>query len=355
MQTSRLLPEHTYYPVPDVGHGNPLTAFALAALREQEYAANGNNGHAEAIILTNVIVGAAQSFHSTMSRAKRLFSGYRGNSESTRVGLPARALQASLWLECRSVLERVIAAGLSKEQLQVIFVQEFTVLGMAMLGGDVLTGVPKSLYVPDIFPKISAERAAQQTGVTLLVHNQEAYDHLHKEGIPVELQEPLLVRGMDAALFSPRGKAAYARFQKLYPWLPSEPIPFQVRGAEVVVKSSGSGMPHELAVAVQRRLEQSRVSEFHIHLPNEVIVGKGGRTTRFVAPTDKWERILLYMLSVGHKTQVLESGPSESTAIVYELQATNGRTMLRILGEPRGTHEITNAQWITKKGWVVVD
>jgi hypothetical protein len=282
--------------VPVVGHGNPASLEAIRRLAEQ----NQITLHDFHIKVSPLL---AQVFHIVMSKNRQLRDHYTSRSENLRSSRLGQTFAALCFLEFQTLL-MIQRANHLDNQLPIIWwvVQEHPVLGSNKRALQRLNIQEVRVHVPDTFPKQSAELALRKLDTmgiiaSFYVWNTQAYDELNKKGFDVKLTAPPLLEA----------------------YQPDKPE-YWTRGKEVVIKSSGSGMPKKWSRALQSAL------------PHAVIHTPQGNPQQDIAR---------FFQDLGGNTRLIIAHPSEVIQIAYSMRQRGQHVHVPVL-PPRGDHELRN-------------
>jgi hypothetical protein len=308
-------------PVPEVGHGNIAAAIALQRLLQM------NGIEDSEIWRLRFTAKAGQVLHRGMSHLPGVSRSYTNASEQVRRSLLARGFGQLLYRELAWHLnafknERKQAPS----ELNLMVIQEHQLFGLTQKMMNKLGSA--YLLVPDVFPKASAKDIVRKwkDKIIFLVWNEDAYEELHREGLPVALVPPFLLAG-----FRPEEQSTTNR--------PEKKSDFYEEGVPVVLKSSGSGMPAAWVKQIQQVLQIC--PEYRMFLPRQV--WENGSKHQFKQGEIENELDEFYQ-SLGGKTRVIISYPSEMTMVVQELRA-RGVPVIWICLPPRGEHEKRNLEY----------
>ncbi|MDQ5912860.1 MAG: hypothetical protein QG659_282 [Patescibacteria group bacterium] len=304
--------------VADVADGNPSTAWSLARQLHLQ------DGDATEILLTTTSI-PVNYFHRDISADHHEARYYTEHSEAKRLGAKSRLYAAACFGE--------FALRLSTHQGHDIdipsrwtIVQEHQLLGAPDILIDSLGITDIRVVVPDVFPKESAKHAVRNTvGATFSVWNLEAQYELENEGFKVELHKPYHLDG-----FRPQTPEFYSS------------------GADVVVKSSGNGMPREWENELKSALARSRSATWGFHTPR----GKTSHNFEVMRRLAKPERVQNFYNDLGGNTKILIGYPSELVGVVCDMRE-RGVPIWMIALPPRGAHELRNLKFAIENNLVL--
>ena len=303
--------------VSDVADGNPSTAYSLA---EQLRFCGGNPTE---IHLSSTAL-PVNLFHKDISSDPDSAKLYTSESESKRVGIKARLYAAACFTEM-AVRLSFDRTHNTKESSRLNIVQEHQLLGASDAVIDLLGIISIRLAIPDVFPKESAKHAASRIyDTTFSVWNAEAQRELEDSGFKAELHKPYLLDG----------------------FRPNNPE-FMNQGAEVVVKTSGNGMPKIWQTELLEELSQSRLG-WSFHSPKGSIDYASWENSRL----NKKDRIQNFYDDIGGNTKVIIGYSSELVGLVCDLRERGVDTWMITL-TPRGAHELRNLEFAIRHNLVL--
>lgn len=300
------------FAVPLVGHGNPLALKAILEFIDETDLKMADYQEVYLDLSTPLIA----LMHRMMSMSHSLSKSYTPNSEVVRSSLPAKTIS---WLLARELIAKT--NGQLSSQPDLVVVQEHQLIGLHKSELELFGHV--YLFIPDVFPKESAKKLAKKLGqrITVLVWNQQAYQELSDENINVELVPPVLYQGL------------------------VKEVEEEENAPQVVIKSSGSGMPEKYWRALVGRLAKNSLS-YRVCLPNQRI----DSTSSFEYRDDEEAMLDLYR-SLGQNTKAVVSYPSEMVMLMYEMKQRYPDVKWYCL-PPRGRHELRNLEWAIEQGLV---
>lgn len=304
--------------VSDVADGNPSAAWSIARqLRDL-------NGDPTEILLTATSV-PVNYFHRDISADHHEARYYTEHSEVKRLDLKSRVYAAACFGEFSVRLALSKSHDLDLPSRWTI-VQEHQLLGAPDMMIDSLGITDIRVVVPDVFPKESAKHAVRNTvGATFSVWNVEAHHELEVEDFEVELHRPYHLDG-----FRPRTPE------------------FFTEGKELVIKSSGNGMPKEWENELTSTLARSRDTTWGLHTPR----GKTSHKFEVMRMLTKAERVQNFYNDLGGNTQILIGYPSELVSVVCDMRE-RGVPIWMIALPPRGAHELRNLQFAIENNLIL--
>jgi hypothetical protein len=296
-----------------VGHGNPAAAFALERLAEQD-------GIETEFALQTVVPFLANVLHSRRRRQPDLSAQYTVDSSSARESGYAMLFG---WLSYHSSVS-FHARNKPIEQARTLhIVQEHPLFGVdkEVLEEDGFHTV--RLLVPDTYPKGSGVLALKKhPGSTAVVWNRSAEEKLGTLGVPTKLVKPFY---LDA--FAPDSER------------------FKSNGRDLVVKSSGCGMPEAWKNQLLSELGQlSDGTSWSLHLPRRVVGDDGSK--RILSIRDSIEA---YLSDLGGKTRFMMGYPSELAQIAVDMNF-RGVPVRMMCFSPTGEHELENMRMLRDMG-----
>lgn len=290
-----------------VADGNPSAFWALSQLALQA----GIEPLEVSLTATSRLVNL---FHGGISADPEKAARYTADSEAARVGTKARLYAKLSFLEFQTRLRQ--AEGFEPTNNRWNIIQEHALLGSSIRALRNRGISSQRLIVPDVYPKESGILAAQaHEGTTIAVWNQTAFAELQERGIASELIKPFLLDGL----------------------LPFE-TDFADQGKEIVVKSSGSGMPAAWSDALRASLHGLN-GDWAMHTPGSVVTEVGSTSI-----AKRKDQIQEFYNNLGGRTRLLIGYPSELVEVMCELRARSVPVWMITL-PPRGSHEKRNLQF----------
>lgn len=307
--------------VPLIGDGNPATLEARQNLHTRE------NPQGDFSIFHPVVASTiARQLHRIMTWSEALREFYtRSGEEQVRSSASARILGAMFYHSlCKQLLSHELYT--SKAPLSLTLVQEHLLLGAAtdhLLQHDFAA---IQLLIPDTQPKESAiVGLLNHPQVTAVTWNTDTYDLLTQRGLrSVQLGRPELIQG-------------HTNLEHY--------VNLQNRGTEIVVKTSGSGMPREVREVLLAALRAQK-HPWLFHSPDNAFYFDGKREYVRMFGTAQSRRTDFYQ-NLGGKTRLLITYPNEQIQAVTELVACGCSPHLLLL-PPRGEHELNNIRFALK-------
>ncbi len=301
--------------VPDVADGNPATAIALSVHARIE------TGEQVPILNLPFTSWLVNHFHHGISHDPEKARRYSHESEERRVGLAARAYSMMSFAE---FAYEVAHLG-EREPTRWSVVQEHPLLGARKPTLQRLGIEAVRLFVPDVYPKRSGIRAVQRhSEASFSVWNTDAYLELVDSGLPVVLTRPYFLD-----VFRP------------------DNVSFRAGGREVVVKSSGSGLPVEWETVLQTELGKSSY-DWRMHTPKS---SPPRQVQWHRGPATRIERLRYYFGDLGAKTRLFIGYPSEQVGVIAEMRE-RGVPVWMLTLPPRGAHEKRNLEFAMRHGLV---
>lgn len=305
--------------VPPIAEGNPT--MQEAALRQAK-----QDGIDVTAVNLNITGWLGSHMHSGMTEDPSRAERYSKSSEEERLNLKARLFS----IACAG--ELMARVGLDREEpSQFCFSQEHPIFGLhPEVLRHWLNASSLKVFVPDVFPKESAveilRRKAVEMPVEFVVWNVEAEKELRDRGMPVELKKPFMLDGFRPDLDE-----------------------FAESGSELIVKSSGSGMPedweNELVEAFQNRGLRGDAVSWAIHTQRR----RYKQSQVYPWITNKAWRIEDFYKSLGANTRLLVSFPTELVGVVAGIH-TRGVSTMMVSMPPRGAHEVRNQKFALEHG-----
>ena len=307
--------------VPPIAEGNP----AMQEAARRQALQDGLDFRA---ISLNVVGWLGSHMHAGMTEDPARAEIYSQNSEQERLNLKARLFS----LACAG--ELIGRLGLDREEpSQFCFSQEHPILGLhPEVIRHWLNASSLRVFVPDVYPKESSveilRRLVAEMPVEFVVWNVKAEKELRELGMPVVLKKPFMLDG-----FRP------------------DVDEFANGGSELVIKSSGSGMPKawedELMEAFRNRdLKKDHVS-WAIHTQRR----RYKQDQAYPWITNKLWRIEDFYKSLGGETKLFVSFPTELVGVMADMR-TRDVPVQMILMPPRGAHEVRNQDFAQRNGLV---
>lgn len=304
--------------VADVADGNPSAAWSIARQ------CRDFGGDPTTVLLTTTSV-PVNYFHRDISADHHEARYYTEHSETKRLDLKSRLYALACFGEFSVRLSLSKGHNLDIPSRWTI-VQEHQLLGASDMLIDSLGITDIRVVVPDVFPKESAKHAVKNTvGATFSVWNKAAQHELENEGFDVVLHKPYHLDG-----FRPDTPEFYAE------------------GKELVVKSSGNGMPKEWEDEIMAALAKSRITTWGIHTPR----GKTSNKFEVKRRAPKLQRMQNFYDDLGGNTKVLIGYPSELVGVVCDMRQ-RGVPVWMICLPPRGAHELRNLQFASENNLVL--
>lgn len=304
---------HELLSVTTVADGNPATAMAL-----EEQAKLAGIPLCETIELSltsnvgNIVHRRLTSDHAKAAR-------YTEDSDARRVGLMAKSFAFASFVEFATKAR----ANRDSNPTRWTVVQEHQLLGaiprvLEWLGIETI-----QLATPDVFPKesgIVAVKRHEQAQIS--VWNTVAQSALLERGVRTELDKPYFLDG----------------------FRPDQEV-FLKNGREVIVKSSGSGMPEAFEKGLRTALGSLDVDWAFHTLTDRFSPGQ------VVSHYSKKSRISSFFDDLGGQTRLIIGYPSELVGIVCDMQSRGVPTEMITL-PPRGIHEKNNLRFALDYGLV---
>ena len=297
---------------PDIADGNPWALYALENLAEEA----GVEAYTKLLKRWN---GLVRMTHGAMTSHPRLAEFYTRHSESYRAGFVAGLYSnASLnevtdWLDDTKPEKPIHWLATQEHAMRSAYSGTYADFGVTSRG----------LVIQDSKPKESAIQAAEwDPEVTFYVWNHDASQELEERGVRTKLVRPFLVAGMSGT-----GE------------LPAE-------GTEVVVKTSGNGMPGRWAKGLLGALGEVDGLSWSMHTPETIHTNARPEGEKL---SDRHARIARLCGEFAVNTRVLIGFPTELTQVVSELQLGGASTRFISL-PPRGAHELVSMQFMQRHG-----
>ncbi len=298
---------------PGIADGNPAEAIAL------HQSAQEADIDVAPIINLSTTSSIVQKFHHRTTQNPDKAQGYTKNSEAKRVNTSARLYASASFAEFFMRARRRVDGRPVRWNV----VQEHALLGSNRRTLDILGVQEISLYTPDVFPKESGVLAASQSDAEIVVWNSEAFEYVADQGVRARMAKPILL-------------------DTLGPKVDTEH-----RGHEVVLKSSGSGIPFYIGNAILGGLYRSE-QRWIAHTPD--VIYESGVT--YASSRNKQDRIRDFYDSLGASVKVLIGYPSELVGVGMELRA-RGTPVWMITLPPRGKHELNNLSFGHRHGLIL--
>lgn len=301
---------------PDVGDGNPSTLIAL----QRQAVLLGENPLTTCLPTTSK---PANIFHRRMTADPHLTDTYANDSESKRVSLPAKIYAKASFTEFAVRLACKGEFDMDGDH-RWNAIQEHQLLGANLEVLNHLGINDVRMVVPDVHPKESAVAAARQIpGINVSVWNSEAQKQLLQQGLDTTLHKPYMLDG-----FAPDIEA------------------FKEHGRQVVIKSSGSGMPN-IWYENLRETFMNTDTNFALHTQTH------HRTQDSVTIYhDKESRIEAFYDDLGGQTRLVIGYPSELVGVVYDMRSRGIPAWMATL-PPRGSHEKRNLRFALDNGLII--
>jgi len=299
---------------PDVADGNPASMHAIANLAHEA----GIRVPEISLHLSSRLVHA---FHGGISSDPSKAAHYTKNSEARRLGLGA---QLYARLAAHDFAHQLEELGID-EPIQWIAVQEHQLLGMSTRRLRKLGVSDIELVVPDVYPKESAvEAVIKHDNSRLVVWNHDAYSELIDQGLPARLVKPFLVDGFRSTAFDLE------------------------HGDDLIVKSSGSGMPADWARQLTIRLTQDALGlDWSMHIP-----GWRFEHQHSAQVVGRRQRLGGFFGRIGLNTRVIVGYPTELIGVVAGARLRGAETAMLAL-PPRGRHEVRNMEFASDNGLLI--
>lgn len=288
------------------GHGNPATAIAIENLVKRD-----PDLFAELTLLGRPASLPAEVFQWVVTKFPRFSNNYSKRGGFVRnlalcpMGFLSKlqlSLTQSTFTQNLMVVQEYSVAGYSKERLE-----------------EKYPGT-RVLYVPDVYPKVSAENVARERGLKMAVWNEAAANRLNGKKIDVCLVQPVLPQG-----FLLSGQEIGQRKDR------------------VVIKSSGSGIGIDYVRHLRKALQKCGLP-FTVYLPDKVI--KDGEETPLEGSLrDKIE--IFYKDILSAPPRVFGCYPSEMIQLIAA--GLNQRGVALLTFPPKGQHEVGNFDWARVK------
>jgi len=293
--------------VADVADGNPSTAWSLAEQLRQE-------GGSPIEVLLKTTSVPANYFHKDISADHHEAHLYTANSEEKRLNRRSRLYAATCFGEFAARLS-IYRGHKTRIPSRWTIIQEHQLLGASRIVTDLLGITDIRVVVPDVFPKESAKHTVENTpGAHFSVWNTAAQKELEAEGFEVELHKPYLLDG----------------------YRPSTPE-FMQQGKELVIKSSGNGMPVEWEKEIVSEVARSVNLTWGLHTTR----GSTSHKFEVMKRVSKRDRIQNFYDDLGGNTRLVLGYPSELVGVVCDLRS-RGVPVWMICLPPRGAHELRN-------------
>lgn len=320
MRASYLSPEYSVGSVPSIGHGNPGALFSHKELTKREL----GHDYPYYLAIPHIASKIGAKLHILMTVSERLRQMY-ARSEEVRNSSFANLYGAFLFWNVMSIISDI------PEYSEAIYgnwnvVQEHMLAGASQEQLLRLHFKKIQLLIPDVRPKESAlATASKHPQIEMVTWNKQTYDNLAADGYTIVYKAPTLVQGLTS--------------QEYY-----ENIAEPNRGIDIVMKSSGSGMPPEMRDVILAALRQQNLT-WEYHHPHGVIGSYGSR--EFSLKNNNTEKLLQrFYESLGGKTKILICYPSEMAQAITELYQRGCTQMQVLLLPPRGQHEVINLQYL---------
>jgi hypothetical protein len=265
--------------------------------------------------------------HAGMTEDPARAEDYSKHSESQRLDLKAKLFS----IACAG--ELLARTGLDRsEPSQYCFSQEHPIFGSHPdLLRHWLNASSLRVFVPDVHPKESSveilRRKVAEMPVEFAVWNVEAEKELRDMGMPVVLKKPFMLDGFRPDLDE-----------------------FMRGGSELVIKSSGSGMPKAwedklMEVFFNRKDSKEDPVSWAIHTQRR----RYKQSQAYPWITDKAWRIENFYQSLGGDTRLIVSFPTELVGVVADMNQ-RGVPAYMISMPPRGAHEVRNQDFARRNG-----
>lgn len=299
----------------EVGAGNPIAALARGCKLERDGINVGRVNISWSVILAALL-------HKLMTQHNALSAGYSENSNKVRDGKLMKLLAKFAYLEFKYKLDRLGYLEDDKPVWNVF--QELPLLGADLKDVEKIFSLIR-VFVPDVYPKQSAVSAIKRVGGLgqMMVWNDIALNHLHNHGVNATKINPWFISGI-------LGEGALQN----------------QNGPEIIVKSSGSGMPNKLFAQIWKFFDAVGASAA-FYLPNFIINDDGSTQT----PKNKNAGYEMFLRSLGKNTKFIIGYPSELVQIVAEMRQFGLETCLVAL-DPRGSHERLNLEYGKENGLI---
>lgn len=297
---------------PDIADGNPWALYALENLA----LGTGIEVYTKLLDRWN---GLVQITHGVMTSHPRLAEFYTRRSESYRAGFVAGLYSnASLnevtdWLDDTKPKKPIHWLATQEHAMRSAYSGTYADFGVTSRG----------LVIQDSKPKESAIQAAEwDPELTFFVWNRDAVKELDDRGIKARHIRPFLITGMCG----------------------SDELPAE--GSEVVVKTSGNGMPGRWAKSLLGALVDVDGSSWSMHTPERIHTNTQPEGEKL---GDRRQRIEKLCGEFALNTRLIVGFPTELTQVVSELQL-GGATTRFLSFPPRGAHELRNMEFMQCHG-----
>lgn len=303
--------------VPCIADGNPSAMMAAINLAAE----SGLNSKAYYI---NVFPAVGGLIHGFTTNSPKRAENYTSNTDERRLGPAAMAFSRLVGLEFRSKF------GMSGDGIGSLeFFQEYPLLGLDSKELDSMEVEGVRLVVPDSFPKISGIKAVDKhkERAKFAVWNTYAQQELEELGLEAELVAPFILEG-----------------------LRPDNEDFDLTGDQVIVKSSGSGIPKVWWDEIRHALFN--------HMDSEVRWSMHGKKELLRSYLDpkynglRSARILSYYRAFGSATELMICYGSEQVEVGFEMWR-RGVPVRMVLLPPRGSHEDRNIRLAIEAGIAV--
>ncbi len=296
--------------VPKIGHGNPWAAREIA----------GSLTGANLSELDGFFIRLLRRLHQLMTTSQKASETYTERSPSLR-SLGQWVIASLMALD---MIKGRLAERLKEGEIN-IFIQEFGLLAVAMLGWVRLRRGKNYLFIPDVYPKESALKILGRTGVGPIVWNRSADEELREKGFNPLLAAPVL------------------------PNPSQEQINKAVNQKKIVLKASGSGINRELLNFAVGLIEgEGRELECWLPWGIRIYSNDGRKTEEKISDRGEYfERFAKTLTDAG----VIICYPSEMIQVIAALEGRGWDGEVMIF-PPRGAHEKRNLEWARAQGLV---
>lgn len=297
---------------PDIADGNPWALYALENLADEA----GVEVHAKLLERWN---GLVQMTHGVMTSHPWLAKYYTRHSEANRTGFAAGLYSNTSLNEVTDWLDDLRPA----KPTRWLATQEHAMRSAYTGTYDDYGITSRGLVVQDSVPKESALQLKEwDSDLAFYVWNCDAAQELGERGARAKLVRPFLVAGMTGT------------------------TELQPEGTEIVVKTSGNGMPRRWADGLLEALGEMDNRSWSMHTPEKLYTHSQPEPEKL---GERRERIKRLCGELAVNTRVLIGFPTELTQVVSELQLGGASTRFISL-PPRGAHELRNMEFMQRHG-----